>query len=775
MQRSFEIQRIAFVGNYLPRKCGIATFTTDLCKSVAALGPRFECLVVPVNDVPEGYDYPPEVRFEIQEQDLSSYERAADFLNLTNPDVVCVQHEFGIFGGPAGSHLLALLRRLQTPIVTTLHTVLRNPNSDQRRVMQELIRLSTRLVVMSAKGETFLREVYKAPAKKIDIIPHGIPDVPFVDPNYFKDEFGVAGKFVLLTFGLLSPNKGIEYVLQALPAIVREFPNTVYIVLGQTHPNLLREQGESYRMSLERLSKDLGVQKHVVFFNRFVELEELKAFIGAADIYITPYLNEEQITSGTLSYAFGAGKAVISTPYWHATELLADDRGVIVPFRDSQAIAQAVLTLLRDEPRRHAMRKNAYRLGREMVWSHVAAQYLTAFEQARLDHTFHGKRAVLIRTLDQQPGMLPELKLDHLIRLTDSIGLFQHAAFSVPNFGEGYTTDDNARALALMLRLRRLGHKQPQLIALTTTYAAFVYYAFNREQKRFRNFLGFDRHWREEVGSEDCHARCLWALGLAVEQSELPNIQKLALQLFEQALPAVETFTSPRAWALTLLGLDHYLQRFPGDRLVNLMRDQLVSRLMQRYKDCATPDWPWFEDIVSYANAKLPHALILSGRATNNQEVLDLGLSTLRWLVRIQTSEKGFFSPIGSNGFYPRGGPRAAFDQQPIEAGSMVSACIAAYRVTADPAWLTEARRAFEWFLGRNELGLPLYDSATGACHDGLHVDRVNQNQGAESTLAFLLALAEMQAVQTELSSFKEPAAAEPAQPTRAESAQPGT
>ncbi len=775
MQRSFDIQRIAFVGNYLPRKCGIATFTTDLCKSVAALGPRFECLVVPVNDVPEGYDYPPEVRFEIQEQDLSSYERAADFLNLTNPDVVCVQHEFGIFGGPAGSHLLALLRRLQTPIVTTLHTVLRNPNSDQRRVMQELIRLSTRLVVMSAKGETFLREVYKAPAKKIDLIPHGIPDMPFVDPNYFKDEFGVAGKFVLLTFGLLSPNKGIEYVLQALPAIVREFPNTVYIVLGQTHPNLLREQGESYRMSLERLSKDLGVQKHVVFFNRFVELEELKAFIGAADIYITPYLNEEQITSGTLSYAFGAGKAVISTPYWHATELLADERGVIVPFRDSEAIAQAVLTLLRDEPRRHTMRKNAYRLGREMVWSHVAAQYLTAFEQARLDHTFHGKRAALIRTLDQQPGMLPELKLDHLTRLTDSIGLFQHAAFSVPNFGEGYSTDDNARALALMLQLRRLGREQPQLIALTTTYAAFVHYAFNREQKRFRNFLGFDRHWREEVGSEDCHARCLWALGLAVEQSELPSIQKLAVQLFEQALPAVETFTSPRAWALTLLGLDHYLQRFPGDRLVNLMRDQLVSRLMQRYKDCATPDWPWFEDIVSYANAKLPHALILSGRATNNQEVLDLGLSTLRWLVRIQTSEKGFFRPIGSNGFYPRGGPRAAFDQQPIEARSMVSACIAAYRATADPAWLTEARRAFEWFLGRNELGLPLYDSATGACHDGLHVDRVNQNQGAESTLAFLLALAEMQAVQTELSSFKEPAAAEPAQPTRAETAQPGT
>jgi len=755
MKNVTDIHNIAFVGDYLPRKCGIATFTTDLCNAVARLGRRFECAVVSVNDLPEGYSYPPEVRFEIQEQHLPSYQQAADFLNLNNADVVCVQHEFGIFGGPAGSHLLSLLRVLRAPVVTTLHTVLKDPNEDQRRVMRDLVRLSTRLVVMSAKGEAFLRDIYQAPASKIDLIPHGIPDMSFVDPNYFKDEFGVAGKKVLLTFGLLSPNKGIEYALQALPDIVREFPEIVYVILGQTHPNLLREQGDAYRLSLERLAKDLAVEKHVVFFNRFVELEELKVFIGAADIYLTPYLTEAQITSGTLAYAFGAGKAVVSTPYWHAAELLAEERGVLVPFRDAGAIARAVLQLLRDEPRRHAMRKHAYRLSREMVWSNVAAQYLKSFEQARMDHSFLGRKSSPIRTLDQQSGLLPEFKLDHLIRLTDSTGLLQHALFTVPNFAEGYCADDNARALGLLLQLRRLGHDSPQQGSLIATYAAFLNYAFDRTRRRFRGFMGFDRRWLEEAGSEDCHGRCLMALGQAVEQTSLPGIQMLGGQLFEQAWPAVETFQSPRAWALTLLGVDHYLRRLPGDRPVNLLRERLVQRLMQRFADCASEAWPWFEDIVSYANAKLPHALLVSGAAMNHAPAVDLGLKTLRWLVHLQTSEKGFFRPVGSNGFFPRGGVRAAFDQQPIEAQAMVSACIAAHRVTGEESWLKVARRAFEWFLGRNELGLAVYDSTTGGCRDGLHVDRVSQNQGAESTLAFLLALVEMQTVQAEMSTFK--------------------
>ncbi len=757
MEKSFSIRKVAFLGDYLPRKCGIATFTTDLRCAVAAAFPAIQCPVVPVNDLEEGYDYPPEVRFEIAEQDLPSYLRAADFLNISDVDVLCVEHEFGIFGGPAGSHVLALLRELRMPIVTTLHTVLREPNPEQRRVMRDLIRLSTRLVVMSERGREFLREVYQAPESKIDLIPHGIPDMPFADPNYFKDEFAVAGKQVLLTFGLLSPNKGIEFALRALPDIIREFPNVVYIVLGQTHPNLLRNEGEAYRLSLERLAKDLGVQKHVVFFNRFVELEELMRFIGAADIYLTPYLTEAQITSGTLAYAFGAGNAVISTPYWHAAELLTAERGKLVPFRDAPAIASAVVDLLRDDTLRHSMRKNAYKLGRDMVWSRVAQLYVKSFEQARRDHSFVGTKSSPIKTLDEQPGQLPELKLDHLFRLSDSTGIFQHASFTVPNYAEGYCTDDNARALVLAMMLKRLGHGSPRIGKRAATYAAFLNYAFHQERRRFRNFMSFDRRWLEEAGSEDCHGHALWALGLCVAQAGHGSFQMLAAQLFEQALSPATEFTSPRAWAFTLIGIDEYLRRLSGDRRVTQIREALTAKLVQRYNDAATEEWPWFEDTVSYANAKLPHALILSGRCMNNPTLLILGLKTLRWLVKNQTSEAGSFRPIGSNGFFPRGQTRALFDQQPIEAQVTVSACIEAYQATNDPFWLAEARRAFEWFLGRNDLGLALYDATTGGCRDGLHMDRLSQNQGAESTLAFLLALAEMQALQNTLTSFKEP------------------
>jgi len=753
-----KIQKIAFLGDYLPRKCGIATFTTDLRCAVAAEFPQMQCLVVPVNDLAGGYDYPPEVRFEIAEQDLPSYLRAADFLNITDVDVICVEHEFGIFGGPAGSHVLALLRELQMPIVTTLHTILREPNTEQRRVMRDLIRLSTRLVVMTERGRELLGEVYHAPLAKIDLIPHGIPDMPFADPNYFKDEFGVAGKQVLLTFGLLSPNKGIEFALRALPDIIREFPNIVYIVLGQTHPHLLRDEGEAYRLSLERLAKDLGVQRHVVFFNRFVELEELMRFIGAADIYLTPYLTEAQTTSGTLAYAFGAGNAVVSTPYWHASELLTAERGKLVPFRNANAIAVAVVELLRDEALRHSMRKNAYKLGRDMVWNRVAQLYVKSFEQARHDHSFVGRKSSPIKTLDEQPGQLPEMKLDHLFRMSDSTGIFQHASFTVPNFAEGYCTDDNARALVLALMLQKLGHGSPRLGAQAASYAAFLNHAFDRKHGRFRNFMSFDRHWLEEVGSEDCQGHALWALGLCVSQAGQGSFQMLAAELFEQALPVAAEFMSPRALAFTLIGIDEYLRRFGGDRRANQIRESLTAKLTQRYADAATGEWQWFEEVVSYANAKLPHAMILNGRCLNNEAMLELGLKTLRWLIKIQTSDAGSFRPVGSNGFYPRGKERAIFDQQPIEAQVTISACIEAYQATGDTFWVTEARRAFEWFLGRNDLGLALYDSTTGGCRDGLHVDRLSQNQGAESTLAFLLSLAEMQALQNTITSFKEPA-----------------
>ncbi len=753
-----EIRRIAFLGDYVPRKCGIATFTSDLLTAVAAEYPRCECFSVPVNDVKGGYDYPDVVRFEIEEQDLASYQRAADFLSIGNVDIVCVQHEFGIFGGPAGRHLLALLRELRMPVVTTLHTVLSEPSPDHRRVMQELIARSTRLVVMAERGRRMLQEVHQVPEAKIDLIPHGIHDIPFVDPNYYKDQFGVEGRMVLLTFGLLSPNKGIEQVLNALPAILAEFPEVVYVVVGATHPNELREHGESYRLGLERLAKKNKVDRNVIFYNRFVELEELKEFIGAADLYITPYLNEAQITSGTLAYAFGAGKAVISTPYWHAAELLADDRGVLVPFGDAQAMGRAVTDLLREDTRRHAMRKNAYKLGREMIWSSTARRYWRSFELARLEGSALSRKSFATKTLAQQPSDLPDLALDHLSRMTDSTGIFQHAVLTVPNFSEGYCTDDNARAFILAVLLDELEEDPARVRSLCTTYAAFLIHAFDLATKRFHNHLSFDRRWLDPQGSEDCHGRALWALGVGAGRSPHRSFQVMAGQLFVQGLAVVTEFTSPRAWAFTLLGIHEYLRRMSGDRQVHQSREALTARLMDLFDRSRRPDWPWFEDELTYDNAKLAHALIVSGHATEQPDVFQRGIEALRWLAEVQTSDNGHLQPIGSNGFYRRGGTRALFDQQPIEAQAMVSACLEAYRATSDSWWYGQAHRAFDWFLGWNDLGLELYSPNTGGCRDALHVDRVNENEGAESTLAFLLALAEMRIMHDAVTALDEPA-----------------
>lgn len=744
MRRNTALHKIAFVADYIPRKCGIATFTADLQHAVAGQYPSVECFVCAVSEPDRSYDYPPEVRFEIEEEEPDSYRRAADFLNFSNADVVCLQHEYGIFGGRAGGYVLRLLRDLRIPVVTTLHTILREPDPDQHRVLRDIVALSARVVTMTEKGRCFLRDIYGVPDDKIDLIPHGIPDMPFVDPNFYKDQFGVEGKHVLLTFGLLSPNKGIEYVLRALPQIVEVFPETVYIVLGATHPNLVREQGETYRLSLERLARDLGIEKHVIFYNRFVDIDELKEFLGAADIYITPYLNPAQITSGTLSYAFGCGKAVISTPYWHAEELLAEGRGVLVPFADSEAIAREVIGLLQDPTRRHAMRKRAYMLGREMVWSHVAHMYVESFEKARRSRWDSAHRPLVIKTLEQKPRELPTLRLDHLRRLTDSTGLLQHATYALPNYAEGYCSDDNARALLLTINLEGIGHEIREAQRLGVIYAAFLNNAFDRKTGRFRNFMGYDRQWLEETGSDDCQGRVIWALGACVGRSRDNGLRMWAAGLLERALTTILDTTSPRGWAFALVGIHEYFRQLSGDRLVNQVRETLTQRLIALYDNTASKDWPWFEPVVSYDNAKLPHALILSGRWGDNPRAFDIGLRTLRWLAELQTAEAGHFRPIGSNGFYPRGGECARFDQQPIEAYSMLSACLEAYRSTNDEYWLQKARAALDWFLGRNDLGMELVDYRTGGCRDGLHVDRVNQNQGAESTLAFLLSLTEM-------------------------------
>lgn len=761
MSETSGLKKIAFAGDHFPRKCGIATFTADLLAAVSASRPASRCFAVAVNDIKGGYDYPDAVRFEIEEQDLTSYLRAADFLNISNVDMVCLQHEFGIFGGQSGGHILAFLRELRMPVVTTLHTVLREPNASQRRVVRELLTLSTRVVVMADRGRRMLEEIYGAPPTKIDVIPHGIPDTGFVDPAYFKDQFAVEGKIVLLTFGLLSPNKGIECMINALPAILEKFPDAVYIVLGATHPNELREHGDAYRLGLEILAKKNHVEKNVIFYNRFVDAENLAEFIGAADLYVTPYLHEAQITSGTLAYAFGSGKAVVSTPYWHAADLLAEDRGVLTPFGDSAAMAQGIIALLGDDNRRNAIRKNAYRLGREMVWSNVAGLYSQTFEKARLEGAALSRKWLLSKTLDQRPRELPDFKLDHLSRMRDSTGLFQHAILTVPNFAEGYCTDDNARGFILAMLMGELGEDPESARNLGTTCGAFLHHAFNAGTGRFHNFMSFDRRWLDTQGSEDSHGRALWALGVGVGRSPIRAFQVMAGQLFARALPALTTFTSPRAWAFGLIGIHDYLHRLGGDSQVNQIRETLTARLLDLHTRSATPGWPWFEEELSYDNAKLAHALILSGRATGNRETFDIGLTALRWLTEIQVSSKGHFQPIGSNGFYRKGGPRAYFDQQPVEAQAMVSACLAAFRATADFWWYEQAQRAFDWFLGWNDLGLELYSAESGGCGDGLHVDRVNGNQGAESTLAFLLSLAEMRLARDMVSSFHEPLALE--------------
>ncbi len=537
-----NFNRIAFIGNYLPRQCGIATFTTDLCEAIATEHSEITCIAVPVNDTPAGYSYPSRVRFELTEKDLDSYLRAADFLNINNVDLVCLQHEYGIFGGRAGSHILALMRELRMPIVTTLHTILREPDPDQRRVLQEVAGLSDRIVVMSTRGAEFLREIYGVPGEKIDFIPHGIPDVPFVDPSFHKDLFGVEGKTVLLSFGLLSANKGIETVISALPGILAKHPNVVYIILGATHPHVIQHDGETYRLGLQWLAQEKGVESQVIFYNRFVTLEELIEFIGAADIYITPYLNEAQITSGTLAYTVGAGKAVISTPYWYAEEMLAEDRGALVPFGDPAALANKVVDLLDNESNRHAMRKRAYLFGRDMIWSEVARSYRKTFDRARAERRYYCPVDFAVKPLDKRPGELPPLKLDHLRNMTDATGMLQHALFTVPNYSEGYTTDDNARALMVGALLEELGHSEAKDLA--SRYLAFVSYAFNPETGRFRNFMDYQRNWLETSGSDDSHGRALWALGTVLGRSNTAALQSMAGRLFEQAMPTILKTTS---------------------------------------------------------------------------------------------------------------------------------------------------------------------------------------------------------------------------------------
>lgn len=742
------LQRVAFIGNHLPRRCGIATFTHDLHRAVASSRQDLETCVVAMNDPGCLYDYPAAVRFQVREEVLSDYTDAADLINTAGFDVVSLQHEYGIFGGDGGCDIVELLTRLRMPIVTTLHTVLADPTPPQRGAMRRIINASSKIIVMAEKGRELLQSVHDVPLNKIEIIPHGIVDFPFLEPKQPKAKLGFQGKTVILTFGLLSPSKGIENVIDALPEIIKSCPNAVYVVLGATHPNLVRNQGEAYRETLMARVRELKIEEHVVFFNQFVDQPTLLDFISMCDVYVTPYLNEAQMTSGTLSCSFGLGKAVVSTPYWHANELLADGRGVLVPFGDVQALAKEISVLLTDDTRRDAMRKRAYAESRSMTWAQTAKRYLTVFEKTR--ESFRSSKLPSNAILrGSKEKILPEVRTAHLLSLCDSTGIIQHSVHSIPDRAHGYCVDDNARALLLSCTLS--GSAEEHLPdKLTTRFAAFIQHAWNPDTKRFRNFMSYDRRWLEPQGSEDSHGRTLWALGKCASDEVNQSRRRWAAALFNTALSPVEGFSSPRAWAFTLLGLNAYCARIKDDH-AERMRGVLADRLFALFVGNQTEDWCWFEEYLAYDNARLPHALLETGIAMKHPPYIDAAIRSLQWLMKVQTNFYGHFRPVGSTSFGRSRQRPSAFDQQPVEAWATIAACTAAWRYNASAEWDFGASIAFAWFMGENDLRSTLVDSETGRCWDGLHPNRPNENTGAESALSYLLGLIDIRQLSREL------------------------
>ena len=699
-----------------------------------------------MNDEGNDYIYPASVGWQVRDQKVEDYQAAAGFLNSGQYDVISLQHEFGIFGGEAGSHILTLLTDLTMPIVTTLHTVLATPSAIQRRVLGQIVDLSTTVVVMAEKARELLQTVYAVAADKIQVIPHGIPDCPFVDSSASKLARGFSGRAVILTFGLISPNKGIEVMIDAMPEILRSRPDAVYVVLGATHPHLVRREGEAYRNRLRERARQLGIEEHVVFLDQFVDKATLVNFISMCDVYVTPYLNEAQMTSGTLAYSFGVGKAVVSTPYWHARELLAEGRGILVPFGDSSATGKAIAGLLTDDGRRQRLCREAYAYSRSMTWPRTAERYLGEFTRAIERHRRDSRRASAVTSGDST-RVVPEMCLMHFLSMCDDTGLFQHAIHSVPDRAHGYCVDDNARALLLACALNEAG-EQPLPEVLISRIAGFVQHAWNPDTRRFRNFLGFDRRWLEECGSEDSHGRALWALGECARSDARASRREWATALFAQAAPAVAEFHSPRAWAFTLLGLAAIRIADSVDAGIVELQHLLADRLLALLAAVETPDWVWFEEGLAYDNARLSQALIASGTSTGRPSYVAAGVRSLRWLMTMQTAAGGVFRPVGSQSFGAlRKRPRP-FDQQPLEATATIAACLAAWRANGDPMWRAHAVRAFGWYLGANDLSTSLIDLETGSCCDGLHPDRANENRGGESVVSYLLGLAQIRALE---------------------------
>jgi len=726
-----NIARLALIGNFLPRQCGIATFTTDVFTAMRARFPEIAVDVYAMDDHPGKYDYPAEVTGTIPEPDLSAYIDTARKIEASGAQAIWLQHEYGIFGGPAGEHILALLDRTTLPVIVTLHTILEKPNADERRVLEGLLRRAARVIVMAERGRDILQRVYGANSRQIVMIPHGVPDRDLLDPAALKDKFGWEGRKVMLTFGLLAPNKGIETVINALPAVIAKHPDLLYVVLGATHPNLVAYEGEKYRDKLKALAAEKGVADNVSFVDAFLEHGELLDYLQAADVYVTPYTNPAQITSGTLSYAIGVGKPVISTPYVHATEILADGHGVLVPFGDVDAFAREIDALMSNDRDRNRLAERAYARGRTMIWPKLAEAMMTEIRAIVAARPFR---------LAKVPAPLKQLTPDFAAveRMSDSTGMLQHSIYSIPDRRHGYCIDDNCRALMLMSAL-------PDLDDVTrdkwmTIYASFVQYAWNPDTRRFRNFMNFDRTWCEDSGSEDSNGRTLWSLGVTARDAQAAKHRDWATAMFDSTASMALELGSLRAQAFAMLGAAAMLEAKPGHQLSLSILEAFPKVHLDLLAKARRPEWQWFEIVLAYDNTRLPQALIRAGQALGRQDLIDCGLATLDWIVAKQTSPEGRFRAVGSESFNRPYAEPLQFDQQPLEAQATVDACAAAYDATGDVRWRDEALRAYGWFLGVNDLDLPLASVADGGCYDGLMPTGLNRNQGAESILALQLA-----------------------------------
>ena len=729
------MKKVVFISSFPPRKCGIATFTGDLIENTAAAAKgEFEPLVVALRSDEQKYNDP--VKFEIHENVKSDYICAADYINFSHVDIISVQHEFGLFGGEAGEYLSLLLNRLKAPVITTLHTVLNDPEPAYYKSMIDVCEASHKIITMNKRGVDMLQKIYNIPIKKIKLIPHGIPDLPFVDSNYYKHQFGLEDRRTILTFGLLSKNKGIEVMLQAMPEIIKADPSVMYIVLGMTHPNILKNDGESYRFSLQQMVKDLGIEEHVIFHNRFVSDKELHNFLCAADIYVTPYREVKQLTSGTLSFAVGTGKAVVSTPYWAAQELLADGRGKLVPFDDSAQMAKEIVSIIEDDSLFYSLRRRAYDYGRLRTWPRIGQAYWKMFSAKRLPVRIAAKSTLsAAETISNIEVPVPSL--DHIIKLTDDTGLYQHATFTIPNREHGYCTDDNSRGVIAMSRYFAQ-YPEPKALQLLDKYLSFIMHSQNSDGS-VRNLMNFDRTWYKDEPKNDAFGRVLWAFGTVMASPPSPSYLSVLKDRFDKSVELIQK-QKPKGMAYSILGMCDYLKQFPGASDIKRQLELASDGLVMQFKESIYPDWRWFEDALTYDNAVLPHSLFAAGINCDNKHYIEIAEESCEFLLE-HTYNGKHFSFIGCNGWFERGKTRASFDQQPIEAASMVMMLRAAYDATNNNEYLTLQRKAFDWFLGQNDLHVPLYNFRTKGCNDGLMQDGVNINQGAESTLSFLLSL----------------------------------